>query len=466
MLQTIIRTIYLWWWYWHQYATLIINWRGKKKSIVTRPLPESKMIQFEQSLMSYNWDEVFLNKTVDEKVDLFHSFLRSNLDKYFPEKITKMSSFDKEWMSPELKQIHRAMQREFYKNRKSKKHKKLKSKFKKLKRNTVKTLFSGFVSDLKVTDPGRWYQMATKIGAVDKMSGGDIKVDSLSNFDNAECAQKIAEHFAAVSNEYSPVNNEQLPCYLPALPPPQVTEYDVYLRLAKSKKTKSTLPIDIPDKLRRECSPHLAAPLSTIINDSLNQSLYPSLWKQEWVTPVPKITNPKEISDLRKISCTSDYSKLYEGFIKDWIMEDVCENIDIGQFGGQPGIGTEHMLVCFVDRILYLLDTHPDKSAVLATCLDWSAAFDRQDPTLAIVKFLQLGVRPSLIPLLISYLSDRKMKVKFNGEMSAFLTLIGGGPQGTLLGGLEYLAQSNDNADIVPAEDRFKYIDDLSQCFS
>ena len=80
------------------------------------------------------------------------------------------------------------------------------------------------------------------------MYGGDIKVDSLSNFDNAECAQKIAEHFAAVSNEYSPVNNEQLPCYLPALPPPQVTEYDVYLRLAKSKKTKSTLPIDIPDK--------------------------------------------------------------------------------------------------------------------------------------------------------------------------------------------------------------------------
>ena len=115
-----------------------------------------------------------------------------------------------------------------------------------------------------------------------------------------------------------------------------------------------------------------------------------------------------------------------------------------------------------MDSILNLLDTYPDKSAAIATCLDWSAAFDRQDPTLAIVKFIKLGVRPSLIPLLISYLSDRKMKVKFNGEMSAFLTLIDGGPQGTLLGGLEYLAQSNHNADIVPKEDRFKYIDDLS----
>ena len=43
-----------------------------------------------------------------------------------------------------------------------------------------------------------------------------------------------------------------------------------------------------------------------------------------------------------------------------------------------------------------------------------------------------------------------------------FSIFIGGGPQGTLLGGIEYTAQSNDNADIVPPQDRFKYIDDLS----
>ena len=137
----------------------------------------------------------------------------------------------------------------------------------------------------------------------------------------------------------------QLPCYLPALQPPQVDEHEVYLRLNKVKKTKSTLPIDIPDKLRLECSAHLAAPLSNIINDSLNQSVYPALWKHEWVTPAPKITNPQDITDLRKISCTSHFSKLYEEFLKDWIMEDVSENIDIGQFGGQGGIGTEHMIV-------------------------------------------------------------------------------------------------------------------------
>ena len=91
-----------------------------------------------------------------------------------------------------------------------------------------------------------------------------------------------------------------------------------------------------------------------------------------------------------------------------------------------------------------------------------SAAFDQQDPIITIMKFIRLGLSPSIIPLLISYLTDRKMQVRFNGEISDILTLIGGGPQGTLIGGLEYMVQSNDNADIVPPEDRFKYIDDLS----
>ena len=198
----------------------------------------------------------------------------------------------------------------------------------------------------------------------------------------------------------------------------------------------STLPIDIPDKLRKECAIFLAAPLTLIINASLTESVYPALWKHEWVTPAPKVSNPQDISDLRKISCTSDYSKLYEGYLKEWIMDDISARIDPGQYGGQAGVGTEHMLVSYIDRILKCLDTHSDKSAVIATSLDWASAFDRQDPTLAILKFINLGIRPSLIPILCSYLDDRKMKVKFNNEMSELLTLIGGGPQGTLTGGL------------------------------
>ena len=148
--------------------------------------------------------------------------------------------------------------------------------------------------------------------------------------------------------------------------------------------------------------------------------------------------------------------------MKEFILEDISENMDISQFGGQKGTGTDHMIVFLLNRVLQLLDTHRDQSAIIAACIDWAAAFDRQDPTLAIQSFIQIGVRPALIPVLISYLDNRKMQVSFNGELSDILTLIGGGPQGTLLGQIMYLVQTNSNADCVEQEDRFKYIDDLS----
>jgi hypothetical protein len=284
------------------------------------------------------------------------------LDFYFPEKTVKISSLDKKWFSPTLKQLHRKMQREFHKKRNSQKYKTLKAKFKKMKRTAIKVFYDDFLSELKSTNPGKWYAMAKRIGAVDQMREDQVNVESLSNLSNLEAAQKIAEHFAAISNEYLPIDNSQLPCYLPALPPPTVEEHDVYLRLSRLKKTKSTLPIDIPEKIRRECSPFLAGPLAEIINSSLAQSQYPTVWKKEWITPVPKISHPKVIKDLRKISGTSDYSKVFEGYLKDWIMEDVAKNIDIGQFGGQPGIGTEHLIVCLLDRIPRQVSCSNDKS--------------------------------------------------------------------------------------------------------
>ena len=66
------------------------------------------------------------------------------------------------------------------------------------------------------------------------------------------------------------------------------------------------------------------------------------------------------------------------------------------------------MIVCLVNRVLQLLETYRDNSAVIAATVDWAAAFDHQDPTLAIKGFIQIGVRSALIPILISYLDDRK----------------------------------------------------------
>jgi hypothetical protein len=52
------------------------------------------------------------------------------------------------------------------------------------------------------------------------------------------------------------------------------------------------------------------------------------------------------------------------------------------------------------------------------------------------------------------------MQVRYNDKYSRTYRLPGGGPQGTLLGLIEYFVQSNDNADCVDPEYRFKFVDD------
>ena len=125
--------------------------------------------------------------------------------------------------------------------------------------------------------------------------------------------------------------------------------------------------------------------------------------------PTEKKPNQILLGDLRKISLTSEYSLVFEGIMKEWIMEDISPHIDKSQYGNQRGTGTEHLMVNLMNKILQLLDNNNNCSAVIASLVDWANAFDRQDPTQAIEKFLKMGVRPSLVPILANYLSDRQM---------------------------------------------------------
>ena len=69
-----------------------------------------------------------------------------------------------------------------------------------------------------------------------------------------------------------------------------------------------------------------------------------------------------------------------------------------------------------MNRILYLLDNNSTRSAVIKAGVDWSSAFERGDPTTTTTKFIKLGLRPSIVKLLTSYMTSRKITVKLNGE--------------------------------------------------
>ena len=134
------------------------------------------------------------------------------------------------------------------------------------------------------------------------------------------------------------------------------------------------------------------------------------------------------------------------------------------QFGNEKGLNIQLYLVKFINQILTTLDTNNEKEKydVLATLVDWSIAFDRIDHNLGIKSFIENGVRPTLIPVLASYFQNRTMTVKWHVHTSTTRDLPGGGPLGCTLGLIEYKSNSNKNAQHIPQNRKFKFVDDLS----
>ena len=155
-------------------------------------------------------------------------------------------------------------------------------------------------------------------------------------YTDEEAAEEVAKSFAQVSQSYQPCDASQLPAFLPAGRPEKLNVFQVLYKLKTIKKTRSTLPIDLPDQLRMECAVDLAELLTDIFNSCFKTGTFPVAWRREWVTALPKPGRElKTGSDLRKIASTSDYSKLFEKFLVDLIIKDIDAKLDSQQYAAR-----------------------------------------------------------------------------------------------------------------------------------
>ena len=67
------------------------------------------------------------------------------------------------------------------------------------------------------------------------------------------------------------------------------------------------------------------------------------------------------------------------------------------------------------------------QSGSFAALIDWSK--DHQSHKLGLQSFIDNWVSPSIIPILLSFFQDRKMKVKWNNSLKTSRDLFSGGPQ-------------------------------------
>ena len=435
--------------------------------------------------------------STSKQVEVMEAKLKNKLDEVLPEKNIKTSNNDKPFITADLKHLDRRKKREYRKNGQSTKYKQLKQKFDRKYLKAAEKYIIKNVTELKQADPGKAYSILKRMGAqpgdCDDQGSFTLLNHADNNLSTEESIEQIADYFARISQEYPPLNIELLPQDVkdklnrPIGPDdlPQLSDYDIYEQIIKSRKTKSGVPGDLPKEIVDSFPEELATPVSKIFRNMLATYSWPASWKTEYGIPLKKVQNPKSEDELRIISLTSFFSKTCENFVIKWLMEYVGDKIDMKQFGGQKGNSITHYIIEFVNFILYNRDmTNPH--AVLALMVDFRKAFNRQNHNILVTILSKMGVPGWLLQIVISFLSDRELIVKYKDGQSGRKYLPGGSPQGTRLGmflflilinfaGLDFEEMDYNIGKLVtkPLHKRIpmdkihmKYVDDLSLAVS
>ena len=146
-------------------------------------------------------------------------------------------------------------------------------------------------------------------------------MDNIKNLPDDEQAEQIADKFGQISQEYDELKNDGI-----KIPNSKVEEFSQFNEdeikniLLQMDAKKSSVKGDVRAQLFKHFGAELDKPETDVKNCCLKQGIWPSIYKLEIVTPVPKIYLPKTIDDLRNISSLLNLDKVAEKLITKLII--------------------------------------------------------------------------------------------------------------------------------------------------
>ena len=423
------------------------------KSVNIRPITQSKLSALGKWIVQEDWHSLDSENDTNKKLDLFTNIVKTMLDEIAPTKTIKISCDDPAWMNARIKACIRKRNREYQKHRSSNKYNYLKKKCRKLCKTAKTDFANNFVTNLKDKDPKTWMAAMKKLGKANHEKEADTWHFENEVKNDQDLCEEIAEYFAEISGSFPPLDSTLIP-FIPEPYTPFVSEvncfpedYEIYQLLKGSKKSAS-VPHDFPIPFLKEFLPELTKPINNIYCQAIASGIFPTRWKNEYVSPHPKILPPSSYKDLRNLSLTEFLSKSFERFILNGtssvngLLHYVRKYVDPKQFA-VSGSSCSHALIQMIDFILHSTDDSSMPTAVINLLADWSKAFNKCNHNIMMRILTAMNIPMWLLRLLKSYLQNRKMILRFRGCCSDPKDMPGGMPQGTLLGVILYILYIN-----------------------
>ncbi len=402
------------------------------------------------------WHMFVNNGSVDDILNLYYEMLYRVIDDFIPRREFIRRKKDKPWMNGYLRHIISLRNRMngVYNKTLRADHKIIRNEMRNLAKREIKKAKAKYNEGLKnnLSDKNTnikrfWAIMKQLYGA--KMKTGIPTLLSGSDYYSTDIDK--AEHFADYFADQ---------CSLPdppdgfALPPMHYLTNErlsnVYFGVAevwdimrKLDPGKASGPDKISYRFLKECAHTLARPFCLLFQRSLNDGIFPTIWKLSHISPVYKKLEKHFRENYRPVSLLSCISK---------VMERVVFNVMYAFFkkhgllternsGFKENDSTVNQLIHICNNIYKGLDLSKDVCLVF---LDVSKAFDKVYHRGLMYKLEQMGISGNLLKWIESYLNGRSQKVVINGVESNPRYINASVPQGSILGPLLFLVYVND----------------------
>ena len=235
--------------------------------------------------------------------------------------------------------------------------------------------------------------------------------------------------------------------------------------ISNLKSSKASGPNSIATNLLIEFSEHLITPLSSIINMSLSEGIFPSLNKEGEVCPIHKKGDKTKCENYRPISLLPNLSKIFERVM--YTRLDAFLNsskiLYKFQFGFRKAYSTNHALLSIIEQIRNSLDKNMFSCGVF---IDLEKAFDTVNHQILLSKLSYYGIRGVANSWFASYLSNRHQTVSLKCVSSSRLPITCGVPQGSILGPLLFLLYINDMNLAMRHSTIYHFADDTNLLYS